>query len=37
MAINISGNLETVNGNLGALDEQQFAVIIGNLLFFFLE
>ena len=40
IAININGNLETVNGNLGpvngnlgALKKQQFAVIIGKLLF----
>ena len=41
IAINVNGNLETVNGNLGpvngnlgALKRQQFAVIIGKLIFF---
>ena len=41
MAINVNCNLETVNGNLGpvnanlgALNKQQFADIIGKLLFF---
>ena len=30
----VHGNLGPVNGNLGPLKNQQFAVIIGNLLFF---
>ena len=29
----INGNLGPVNGNLGAMKKQQFAIIIGKLLF----
>jgi hypothetical protein len=30
----VNGNLGHINGNLGAFKKQQFAVIIGKLIFF---